>query len=162
MKVQKRRRRENKTDYLKRLKLLKGETPRVVFRKTNRYLIAQYVLSEEAQDKVLVGMDSRELNKYGWPKDAQGSLKSTTAAYLTGYLMGKKILKEKLEHPILDSGMNIVLHKNRIFAFIKGIIDSGIKMQCKKELFPEESRIKGEHLKSKIPFTEIKSKMDKL
>ena len=117
MKIQKRRRRENKTDYLKRLKLLKGEKPRVVFRKTNRYLIAQYVLSEEAQDKIIIGMDSRELNKYGWPKEAQGSLKSTTSAYLMGYLIGKRILKEKLENPVLDSGMNIVLHKSKIFAF---------------------------------------------
>jgi large subunit ribosomal protein L18 len=162
MKVQKRRRRENKTDYLKRLKLLKGEKPRIVFRKTNRYIISQYIISEEAQDKVLIGMDSKELNKYGWPKDAQGSLKSITAAYLIGYLIGKKIIKEKLETPILDSGMNRVLHKNRIYAFIKGIIDSGIKINCKKELFPEESRIKGEHLKSKIPFQEIKSKIEKI
>lgn len=162
MKVQKRRRRENKTDYLKRLKLLKGEKPRVVFRKTNRYLIAQYVTSEEAQDKIVVGMDSRELNKYGWPKDAQGSLKSITASYMIGYLIGKKIHKEKLENPILDSGMNISLHKSKIFSFIKGMIDSGIKIQCKKECFPEESRIEGKHLKAKIPFTEIKSKIDKL
>jgi large subunit ribosomal protein L18 len=162
MKIQKRRRRENKTDYLKRLKLLKGEKPRVVFRKTNRYLIAQYVLSEEAQDKIIIGMDSRELNKYGWPKEAQGSLKSTTSAYLMGYLIGKRILKEKLENPVLDSGMNIVLHKSKIFAFIKGMIDSGIKINCKKELFPEDSRINGEHLKLKIPFSEIKSKIGKL
>jgi large subunit ribosomal protein L18 len=162
MKIQKRRRRENKTDYLKRLKLLKGEVPRVVFRKTNRYLIAQYLISDEAQDKVIIGMDSRELNKYGWPKEAQGSLKSITAAYLTGYLMGKRIINEKLKNPILDSGMIRVIHKNRIYAFIKGMIDSGIKINCKKELFPEDIRIKGEHLKLKIPFLEIKSKMEKL
>jgi large subunit ribosomal protein L18 len=162
MKVQKRRRRENKTDYLKRLKLLKGECPRVVFRRTNRYLIAQYLTSEEAQDKVIIGMDSRELKKYGWPKELQGSLKSITAAYLTGYLIGKRIIKEKLENPILDSGMIRVIHKNRTYAFIKGMIDSGIKINCKKELFPEESRIKGEHLKLKIPFPEIKSKIEKL
>ncbi|MFH1503074.1 MAG: 50S ribosomal protein L18 [Candidatus Diapherotrites archaeon] len=162
MKVQKRRRRENKTDYLKRLKLLKGEKPRIVFRKTNRYILAQYIISKEAQDKVLVGMNSKELNNYGWPKNAQGSLKSITASYLIGYLIGKKISAKKLENPILDSGMNRVLHKNKIYAFLKGLIDSEVKISCKKELFPEESRIKGEHLKSKIPFQEIKSKMEKL
>lgn len=160
MKVQKRRRRENKTDYLKRLKLLKGDKPRVVFRKTNKYIVAQYIVSEEAQDKILIGIDSRELNKFGWPKSSSGSLKSITASYLTGYLTGKRILKEKLENPILDSGMNRVLHKNKIYAFIKGLIDSGIKISCKKELFPEESRIQGEHLKSKISFQEIKSKIE--
>lgn len=162
MKVQKRRRRENKTDYLKRLKLLKGDKPRMVFRKTNKYIVAQYIVSEEAQDKILIGIDSRELNKFGWPKSSSGSLKSITASYLTGYLTGKRILKEKLENPILDSGMNRVLHKNKIYAFIKGLIDSGIKISCKKELFPEESRIQGEHLKSKISFQEIKSKIEQL
>jgi len=162
MRIQKRRRRENKTDYLKRLKLLKGEKPRIVFRKTNRYIIAQYITSEAAQDKIITSMNSRELNKYGWPKNAQGSLKSISASYLTGYLIGKKIKKQKLEEPILDTGMNRVLHKNRIYAFLKGIIDSGIKIACKKEMFPEESRIKGQHLKNKIPFEEIKSQIDKI
>ena len=162
MRTQKRRRKENRTDYLKRLKLLKGETPRIVFRKTNKYIISEYTVSKEAQDSVVMGMDSRKLNEYGWPKTAQGSLKSITASYLTGYLTGKTILKQKLEEPILDAGMNRVLHKNKIYAFLKGLIDSGIKINCKKEFFPEEERIKGDHLKNKIPFTEIKSKIDKL
>jgi large subunit ribosomal protein L18 len=162
MRTQKRRRKENKTDYLKRLKLLKGEKPRIVFRKTNRFIISEYVVSKEAQDKVIIGFDSRKLNEYGWPKNAQGSLKSTTASYFTGYLTGKTIIKQKLENPILDSGMNRVLHKNKIYAFLKGLIDAGIEINCKKEFFPEESRIKGEHLKNKIPFEEIKSKIDKL
>jgi len=162
MRTQKRRRKENKTDYVKRLKLLKGEKPRIVFRKTNRYIISEYTLSKEAQDKVVFGFDSRKLNEYGWPKDAKGSLKSTTASYLTGYLIGKRIIKQKLETPILDAGMNRVLHKNKIYAFIKGMIDAGIKINCEKEFFPEESRIKGQHLKNKIPFDEIKSKIDKL
>jgi len=162
MKTQKRRRKENKTDYLKRLKLLKGEKPRIVFRKTNRFIISEYILSKEAQDQAIFGFDSRKLNEYGWPKNAQGSLKSTTASYLAGYLTGKTIIKQKLETPILDAGMNRVLHKNKIYAFIKGMIDSGIKINCEKEFFPEESRIKGQHLKNKIPFDEIKSKIDKL
>ena len=162
MRTQKRRRKENRTDYLKRLKLLKGETPRIVFRKTNKYIISEYTVSKEAQDSVVMGMDSRKLNEYGWPKTAQGSLKSITASYLTGYLTGKTILKQKLAEPILDAGMNRVLHKNKIYAFLKGLIDSGIKINCKKEFFPEEERIKGDHLKNKIPFSEIKSKIDKL
>lgn len=162
MRTQKRRRKENKTDYLKRLKLLKGEKPRLVFRKTNRFIISEYIVSKEAQDRVIFGLDSRKLNEYGWPKNAQGSLKSTTASYLTGYITGKMIIKQKLETPILDAGMNRVLHKNNIYAFLKGIIDSGIKINCEKEFFPEESRIKGQHLKSKISFDEIKSKIDKL
>lgn len=162
MKTQKRRREENKTDYQKRLKLLKGGKPRIVFRKTNRLIISEYISSKEAQDKILFGFDSRKLNDYGWPKDAQGSLKSITASYLTGYLTGKIIISKKLEAPILDSGMNRAIHKNKVYAFLKGLIDAGIKINCKEEFFPEESRTGGEHLKNKIPFNEIKSKIDKI
>ena len=61
MKTLKRRRKENKTDYAKRLKLLKSETPRIVFRKTNKYLIAQYIVSEETHDKVEIGITSKIL-----------------------------------------------------------------------------------------------------
>lgn len=162
-KVQKRRRRENKTDYHKRLKLLKSEKPRMVFRRTNRYITAQYVISQEAQDKVIFGINSKDLLKYGWPKTAEGSLKSVTASYLTGYFAGKKIIKEKLETPIIDLGMIRVLHKTKVFGFIKGIIDSGLNIESSKnEAFPEKERISGEHLKNKIPFKEIKSKIDKL
>ena len=160
MKVQKRRRRKHKTDYLKRLKLLKSGKPRIVFRKTNRYIIVQYVKSEEARDKVVMGLDSRELLKYGWDEKAKSGLKNLTASYLLGYLFGKKVIGKKLENPVLDTGMNQALHKNKVYAFIKGLIDAELKIQCKKEVFPEESRIKGEHLKNKVNFDEIKSKIE--
>lgn len=163
MKVQKRRRRENKTDYLKRLKLLKSEKPRIVFRKTNKYLISQYVISDEAQDKVVFGINSNDLMKFGWDEKAKGSLKSITASYLTGYLTGKKILKEKLETPIIDLGMIRVLHKTKVFAYIKGLIDSGLEIESsKEEAFPDDERINGEHLKNKIDVSKIKSAINKL
>lgn len=160
MKTLKRRRRENKTDYLKRLKLLKSGKPRIVFRRTNRYVLAQYVTSKEARDKIVLGVSSKDLLKHGWPKDAEGSLKSIPASYLTGYLIGKKIISKELETPILDSGMLRVLHKTKVYGFLKGLIDSGIIIECKPECFPDEARIKGSHLKNKISFDEIKSKMD--
>ena len=159
MKTLKRRREEYKTDYKKRFALLKSGLPRIIFRKTNRYLIAQYVKSNEAQDKIVFGIDSKELLKYGWPE--KESIKSISASYLIGYLIGKKILLKKLEKPILDFGMARVLHKTGVYAFIKGLIDSGIKIECNKENFPDETRIKGEHLKNKIPFDEIKLKIEK-
>ena len=160
MKVQKRRRREYKTEYGKRFKLLKSGAPRIVFRKTNKYIIAQYVTSKEAQDRVIIEIDSRKLLKYGWPERAKGRLKSITASYLTGYLIGKKILDKKLEKPIVDFGMIMMLHKSKVYAFLKGLVDSGIEISCKEEAFPNESRIKGEHMKNKVPFNEIKSKID--
>lgn len=163
MKTLKRRRKEYKTDYLKRIKLLKSGSPRVVFKKTNKYIIAQYVKSKEAQDKVEMGITSKILIKYGWQKEFEGSLKSIPASYLTGLLIGKKILEKKLEKPIIDFGMIRVLHKNRAFAFLKGLKDSGIKVECKEEFFPNEDRIRGEHLKKDFSkmFEEIKSKIQK-
>lgn len=160
MKIAKRRRREGKTDYLARRKMLSGGKPRVVFRKTNKYVIAQYVVSEAAQDSVKIGLDSKSLLKYGWPKESTGGLKSITASYLTGFLLGKKIQKEKLANPIVDFGMLKTIHKNKLFGFILGLKDSGLDIECPEEAIPSEDRIKGEHLKNKINFDEIKSKID--
>lgn len=163
MKIPKRRRIERKTDYGKRIKMLKSETPRVLFRKTNRYIIAQYVKSEEAQDKIIVGLTSKNLKEFGWPKEFEGSLKSVPASYLTGFLLGKEIIKKKLETPIVDFGMIRALNKNKGFAFIKGLIDAGIKIKCSAENFPEEERVSGKNLKKDFTktFKEIKSKIEK-
>ena len=163
MKTLKRRRRENKTDYLKRLKLLKSDSPRIVFRKTNKYLIVQYVKSEETKDKIEIGITSKKLINHGWPKDLEGSLKSIPASYLIGLLIGKEILKNKKEIPIVDFGMIRIVSKSKVHAFLKGLVDSGIKLKHKKENFPNDERISGKHLKkdfSKI-FNEIKSKIEK-
>ena len=161
--IQKRRRRENKTDYSKRLKLLKSEKPRLVFRRTNLYIISQYVESIEAQDKIVFGITSKKLLNYGWPENFKGSLKSIPAAYLTGYLTAKKILKEKLKTPIIDFGMLRTNHKTKVFAYLKGLIDAGIEISCKEEAFPDEEAIEGKHLKEDFTksFNEIKSKIDK-
>ena len=54
-----------------------------------------------------------------------------------------------------------VLHKSRIYGFLKGMIDSGTKISCSEKMFPSEDRISGKHLKkdfSKI-FESIKSKI---
>lgn len=158
MRIAKRRRREGKTDYLKRLKMLKSDRPRLVLRKTNRYLIAQYVESLEAQDKIIFGVDSRKLLNFGWPKELSGSLKSLSASYLFGILCGKKILNSDLEDPIIDLGLQRVLHKTRLQAFIKGLVDAGLKIAHNSEALPEEERIKGKNLKN-FPFEEIKSKL---
>jgi large subunit ribosomal protein L18 len=131
----------------------------MVFRKTNRYIITQYVLSDEAQDKVVFGISSKALLKHGWPENAKGSLKSISASYLTGYLVGKEIEKKKLDTPIVDFGMIKTLHKTKVYAFLKGMIDSGIEIKCDEECFPEDNRIKGEHMKNKVNVDEIREKI---
>ncbi|HED05211.1 MAG TPA: hypothetical protein ENI61_00840, partial [Ignavibacteria bacterium] len=136
---------------------------RIVFRKTNKYFIVQYVSSKQAKDKVEIGLSSKQLIKYGWPKEFQGSLKSIPASYLTGFLIGKRIINEKKQTPIIDFGMMRVLHKTKIFGFLKGLIDAGVEIKYKKDVFPNDKKITGKNLKkdfSKI-FNEIKSKISK-
>jgi len=163
MRTVKLRRIKNKTDYLKRLNLLKSKTPRIVFRKTNKYILSQYVRSKAAQDSIEIEVSSKRLLTKGWPKEFKGSLKSIPASYLTGYLMGTLIKKEKKENPIVDFGMIRVLHKTKAYAFLKGLKDAGIEIECNKEFFPEEERIKGKNLKKDFSkhFQEIKSKLEK-
>jgi len=156
MKTIYRRRREQKTNYLKRLKFLKSGTPRVVLRRTNKYFIAQYVESFEAKDSVKVGLNSSMLLSYGWPKTKTGSLKSIPAAYLTGVLMGKKIQESKLTVPIMDLGLQRVLAKSRLQSFIKGLVDSGLDIAHRKEVLPATDRVEGKHMKD-IDVHSIKS-----
>ena len=155
MRTIKKRRKQNKTDYLGRLKLLKSGKPRVVFRRTNKYIIVQYITSKQAQDKIVLGFTSKDLMNYGW-KNESGSLKSIPASYLTGYLIGKQIIKKGLETPIVDFGMIRVLHKTNTYAFLKGLIDSEIKIKCEKG-FPDEEKIKGN-----VDIEKIKLSIDKL
>ncbi len=158
--IRKRRRIECKTDYKARLLMLQSGNARVVFRKTNRYIIGQLVKSKEASDSVLIGLDSRELKKYGWPES--GSIKSLPAAYLTGLLLGKKIIdKEGKIKVIFDIGLQRNAAKSKEYAFLKGIVDSGVSINCNEKMFPEESRINGEHLKKRIDFGKIKTKIGK-
>jgi large subunit ribosomal protein L18 len=161
--IMKRRRLEAKTDYLFRRKLLVSNKPRMVVRKTNRYIISEYVISKEAKDSVTLLTNSRELLKHGWPETFAGSLKSIPASYLTGFLMGKKILEKDLEVPIMDFGMNRTIHKTKLFAFVKGLIDAGVEINCDEKTFPEEERIEGKNLKEDFSkqFKTIKSKIGK-
>jgi len=99
MKTIRRRRYERKTDYKARLALLKSGKIRLVIRKSNRYITAQIVESNDAQDKVLAGLSSKTLIGKGWP--ANSSIKNLAAAYLTGYLLGHK-LKDNHHEIIVD------------------------------------------------------------
>ncbi|MBS3072710.1 50S ribosomal protein L18 [Candidatus Pacearchaeota archaeon] len=151
MRTVRKRRNENKTDYKLRIGLLKHGKPRIVIRKTNKYLTAQYVQSQNAKDKVLISVTSKDLVKHGWPKELSGSLKSIPAAYLTGYILGKKIIdKYKESGSILDTGLYRNIHGSRIYALVKGIIDSGVSIPHNEKIFPSEDRLNGKNMKKDI------------
>jgi large subunit ribosomal protein L18 len=56
-----RRRKEGKTDYSKRAKLVVSDRPRMVVRKTNRHILIQMVTAEMEGDRTLITASSREL-----------------------------------------------------------------------------------------------------
>ena len=147
LRTQKRRRREQKTDYRLRMGLLKSGIPRIVVRRTNKYFLAQAVESHEAQDKVIVGVSSRDLLNLGWDKKAEGSLKSIPAGYLTGLLLAKKLKSGKF---ILDLGMTRTIAGNRTYAVVKGLVDGGLDVPANKKVFPSEERINGDHMKDNM------------
>lgn len=134
------RRKQGKTDYKARLNLLKSGKPRVVVRKTNRYIIGQIIVSEIAQDKTVIGVSSKDLLNLGWPKEAVGGLKNLTAAYLTGYLLGVK--SKKIKEGVLDIGLQRSVKSSRVYAFLKGLVDSGFEISHSKDVFPKEDVLK--------------------
>jgi large subunit ribosomal protein L18 len=138
MKLPRKRRLQGKTDYKARLSLLKSGKPRLVIRKTNKYITAQFVESDIAQDKVLLGVNSKSLISKGWPKEKSGSLKNSQAAYLTGLLLGSNAKEKGISEAILDLGLNRSVHKSRLYAVLKGIIDAGIKIPHDEKALPKD------------------------
>ncbi len=156
-KVNFRRRREHKTDYDSRIKLLQARKPRLVIRKTNKYIIAQIIKSEEAKDTTIAFAVSKELSKYGW----NHGFKNLPAAYLTGLLIASKA-EGKIKEAIVDIGLQRSTRGSRIYAVIKGAIEGGLKINCDEKMFPENERLKGAHLKTKDidkKIEEIKNKI---
>ncbi|MBI2632022.1 50S ribosomal protein L18 [Candidatus Pacearchaeota archaeon] len=140
MKTLKRRRLERKTDYKARLALLESGKPRLILRKTNRYMNAQIVESKNAHDKIIFGVTSADLIDKGWPIEHRGRLKSLGAGYLTGLLLGKEA-KGKVREAILDIGMNRNIPKSRLYAVLKGVIESGISIPHDPSVLPTDEML---------------------
>lgn len=92
-----RRRREGKTDYRQRHKLItqdknKYKSPkyRLVVRISNRYVLCQIIYAEIDGDKVLASAHSKELVAHG----LAAGLKNYAAAYATGLLLARRLLKQ--------------------------------------------------------------------
>jgi len=140
-----RRRVEGKTDYRKRLKLLKSKKLRIVIRASNNHIGIQFIQSKLKGDLILVSAYSKELTtKYEWTANTG----NVPAAYLTGYLAGLRAKKKGITEGVLDLGM--IYHRNRVLAAFKGVLSAGIEVPYNEEFFPEsmEERIKGTHIEN--------------
>jgi large subunit ribosomal protein L18 len=128
--VARRRRRQGKTDYRRRINLLKSKQPRV----------------DPKGDRIIVSAEGFELGKYGW----KGSFSNTPAAYLTGFLAGRRAVKAGIERAILDIGLQTPAKGSKVFASLKGLLDAGIDIPHSEEEFPSDERIRGDHIKESI------------
>ncbi|MFA6364336.1 50S ribosomal protein L18 [Methanoregula sp.] len=137
-----RRRREGRTDYYQRTKLVVADAPRMVVRRTNRHILVQLVIAEMEGDKTLVSANSSELEKYGYT----GATANTPAAYLTGMLFAAKAKKAGQDRAILDIGLNRATPGARVFAALKGAVDAGLDIPYGEKIVPSEERLKGAHI----------------
>lgn len=141
--VLKKRRREGKTDYNLRLKLIASGKPRLVVRKSLKNVYAQLIQYQEAGDKILATSNSRDLIKLGW----KHSRKNIPAAYLTGLLIGKKAKEAGIKSAVFDSGLYKSIKGNVVYAVLKGAVEGGLEVPHSAEVLPKE-RASGAHTKN--------------
>ncbi len=148
-----RRKREGKTSYRKRLRLLLSRQPRLVGRVTNHHIIGQMIEFHPQGDKVLVGVDSSSLKKLGW----NGSGRNIPAAYLTGFLLGMNAKKKGCRQAVLDTGR--CSGSSRLYAFLRGALDAGLEVPHDQAIFPPADRLQGKHLKSSPSVEKVMEKI---
>eukprot|EP00450_Noctiluca_scintillans_P007135 CAMPEP_0194488484 /NCGR_PEP_ID=MMETSP0253-20130528/8391_1 /TAXON_ID=2966 /ORGANISM="Noctiluca scintillans" /LENGTH=313 /DNA_ID=CAMNT_0039328859 /DNA_START=46 /DNA_END=987 /DNA_ORIENTATION=- len=164
--VQKRRRREGKTDFFARRKMIQqaghkynSKKYRLIVRFTNRQVICQVAFATILGDKVVAQSSSMELPKYG----IKAGLKNHAAAYLTGLLVARRALKkfdlddtfkgheeldgeeyhvedeENDQRPfkcILDVGIRRTVAGARMWGALKGAVDGGLHVPHTTKKFP--------------------------
>lgn len=157
-KVPFRRRREGRTDYRQRAALLRARVPRAVVRTSLRHTSVQLVEFDAQGDRIVASAHSRELTDMGW-KSSTGNL---PAAYLTGYLAGKRAVKKGVDQAVLDIGLKEPVKGSAAFATLKGMLDAGLEIPHGEEILPSEDRLKGKHINADIEkmVEEVKNRME--
>jgi len=167
-----RRRREAKTDYYARKRLIiqdknKYKTPkyRLVVRVTNKDIITQIIAADINHDVVLASAYAHELPRYG----IKLGLTNYAAAYSTGLLLARRVnakfnLKyegnteingedynvepeEESAKPfkaLLDVGLARTTSGARVFGALKGATDGGLDVPHNDHRFPGSKREGGE------------------
>src|SRR3989338_2171328 len=134
-----------RTNYRRRLALLKSGLPRLVIRKTLARIILQVVDFEAAGDKVRLTITSDMLRKLGW----KHSCKNIPAAYLAGMLMGKMALSAKISKVVPDTGVQSITNGGKIFAALKGAKDAGLDVPVSDDVVPKGEVLTGARIAGK-------------
>lgn len=166
LQVKYRRRREGKTDYGARRRMVKQDknkynTPkfRLVARITNKRILVQVVFSTIQGDKVLTQASSPELEKFGVPV----GYTNYAACYATGLLIARRTLEKvgladafqgqeeanaeeyhvedeggdrRPFKVILDVGLIRTGPGSRVFGILKGAVDGGLHIPHSVKKFP--------------------------
>uniref|UniRef100_A0AAR2JIE8 Large ribosomal subunit protein uL18 n=2 Tax=Pygocentrus nattereri TaxID=42514 RepID=A0AAR2JIE8_PYGNA len=161
-----RRRREGKTDYFARKRLViqdknKYNTPkyRMIVRFSNRDIICQIAYAKIEGDMIVCAAYSHELPKYG----VSVGLTNYAAAYCTGLLLARRLLNkfglDKLYEGqveitgeefnvesidgkpgaftcYLDAGLARTTTGNKVFGALKGAVDGGLSIPHSTKRFP--------------------------
>ncbi|GIY73168.1 60S ribosomal protein L5 [Caerostris darwini] len=161
-----RRRREGRTDYYARVRLVvqdknKYNTPkyRMIVRKTNTDIITQIAYARVEGDVIVASAYSHELKRYG----VKAGLTNYSAAYCTGLLLARRLLKklgmdsvyEGVAVPdgddftvedvdgqpgafrcYLDVGLARTTTGARVFGAMKGAVDGGLDIPHSNKRFP--------------------------
>jgi large subunit ribosomal protein L5e len=171
--VKYRRRRECKTDYYARQRLIlqdknKYKTPkyRFVVRITNRDIICQIIAADLTHDVVIAAAYAHELPRYG----IKHGLTNYAAAYATGLLLARRInAKFNLNYEgqtqvdgalynveanedegprpfraLLDVGLARTTVGARVFGALKGAADGGLDVPHNDKNFPGSKKENGE------------------
>jgi len=152
------RRRLGKTDYANRLRLLSSKKPRLVLRRSLKYITAQIIEFDKKGDKALVTASSKELKKMGW----SFACDNLPASYLTGLMIGSKAAKKGIKDVVLDAGLYLSTKGSRIYAAAKGAIDAGLNIRIGEDILPSEERIRGEHIATQEKFKSLPQEFEKI
>ena len=140
------RRRQGKTNYRARKRLLKSDMPRGVVRISSKHVTVQLVDFDPKGDKVLVSAHSKELAKMGWKSNPS----NTPSAYLVGLLAGMRAQEKKIDEAVLDIGLHAPIKGSKVYATLKGLVDAGIEIPHDPEVLPGEDRINGKALSDEV------------
>ncbi|MGC9780468.1 MAG: 50S ribosomal protein L18 [Candidatus Heimdallarchaeota archaeon] len=135
-----RRRREGKTNFHRRKRLLRSDKNRLVVRRSNKHERVSIVKAKVIGDETLVDASSQHLKQYGW----KGATGNVPASYLTGYLAGKYAKALGIKEAILDIGINTCKKDTRISALLCGAVQAGLKIPHDPSVFPTKERYTGQ------------------
>jgi large subunit ribosomal protein L18 len=135
-----RRRRENKTNYKKRLAMIKSDSPRFVVRASNKTILVQLVSFDAKGDTTQVSVNSKEIEPKGWLSQV-----NTPTAYLSGVLAAKRALSKGIKSANLDIGMATATKGRIVFAAAMGAKAAGLDINVDEKLV-DANRLNGTHI----------------